>query len=246
METSQSPIRDGSAVALASFYPLFMTTIYFVVLHNPNGEPNLALMAVFWTGKAIQFAFPALYVWCFCRQELRIVGPNWRGMPLGIGFALAVAAGMYVLYFLWVQDLPEVDQAPTMIRTRLVQFNAATPARFLMLAAYICVLHSLLEEYYWRWFVFGWMRRLMPISAALVLSGIGFMLHHVVILGVYFPGNFWTLALPFSLGVAVGGGFWAFLYQRSGALYAGWLSHALIDAAIMGLGYWMVWLKPAA
>jgi membrane protease YdiL (CAAX protease family) len=243
METCKSPIRDGSALAFASFYPLFMTTIYFVVLHNPNGEPNPTLMTAFWTGKAIQFTFPALYVWWFYRESIGFAWPTWRGIPLAIGFALTVAAGMYALYFLWVQHLPEVDQAPTMIRTRLVQFNAATPARFLMLAAYICVLHSLWEEYYWRWFVFGWMRRLMPMPAALVLSSIGFMLHHVVILSVYFPGNFWTLALPFSLGVAVGGGFWAFLYQRSGALYAGWLSHALIDAAIMGLGYWMVWLK---
>jgi hypothetical protein len=30
------------------------------------------------------------------------------------------------------------------------------------------------------------------------------------------------------------------LYDRSGALYAPWLSHCLIDAAIMGLGYLML------
>ena len=115
-----------------------------------------------------------------------------------------------------------------------------SPLGYLQMAIVICVVHSLAEEYYWRWFVYGWMRKHLPMMAAIVLSSIGFMLHHIVILGVYFPGNFWTLAMPFSLCVAIGGGVWAWIYERSGSLYAPWLSHALIDAAIMGVGYVML------
>ena len=149
---------------------------------------------------------------------------------------------MFILYFAVVQHIPAVtDKTPEMIHSRLQQFGRDSRLGFLQLAAFICVVHSLFEEYYWRWFVFGWMRRYMPVAVAIVLSSIGFMLHHIVILGVYFPGHFWTLAMPFSVCVAVGGGVWAWIYQRSGSLYAPWLSHALIDAAIMGLGYWMLW-----
>jgi len=77
---------------------------------------------------------------------------------------------------------------------------------------------------------------------ALVLASLGFMAHHVIVLAVYFPGmtKFFTLALPFSLGVAIGGGVWCYVYQRSGSLLATWLSHFLIDAAIMVIGYDLV------
>ena len=84
------------------------------------------------------------------------------------------------------------------------------------------------------------MRRYLPISVAIALSSIGFMLHHIVIVGAYFPDRFWMLALPFSSCVAVGGAVWAWIYQRTESLYAAWLSHALIDAAIMGVGYMML------
>ena len=37
--------------------------------------------------------------------------------------------------------------------------------------------------------------------------------------------------------VAVGGAFWAWLFQRTGSLVAVWWSHVLIDAALMAIGY---------
>ena len=67
-----------------------------------------------------------------------------------------------------------------------------------------------------------------------------FMAHHVVVLGVYFPGHFWTLAVPFSLGIAVGGVVWAWLYERTDSVWSPWLSHALVDAAIFVIGWDLV------
>lgn len=44
----------------------------------------------------------------------------------------------------------------------------------------------------------------------------------------------------FSVSVAVGGVFWAWLYDRSGSLLGPWLSHLLVDAAIFTVGYGLV------
>jgi uncharacterized protein len=234
-------VRDWSALAFTSFFPLVMTYIYFVKMDNPNGETNPALIAAFGIGKAIQFLFPAVYVWWFERAQIGFPRPTLRGMPVAIGFGLLVGMSIFVLYFFWVQYIPVVaEKTPMMVNNRLKQFGRDSPLGFLGMAVYICVLHSLWEEYYWRWFVFGWMRRYVPLAVAIGLSSIGFMLHHVVILAVYMPDHFWTLAMPFSLCVAFGGGVWAWLYQRSGSIYAPWVSHGLIDAALMGLGYWML------
>jgi uncharacterized protein len=242
MENPRAPVRDWSALAFAAFFPLLMTYIAFIVLNDPRGQVNPALLMAFALGKGIQFLFPAVYVFCFDHAQIGVPRPSWRGMPIGAGFALVVGGSMFLLYYFWVRHIPSVTETtPGMVFHRLQQFGGDTLLGYLTLALYICVPHSLWEEYYWRWFVFGWLRRYVPMAAAVALSSIAFMLHHVVILGVYFPGNFWTLALPFSICVAVGGGVWAWLYQRGGSLYAPWLSHALIDAAIMGLGYWMLW-----
>jgi uncharacterized protein len=40
-----------------------------------------------------------------------------------------------------------------------------------------------------------------------------------------------------SAGVAVGGAFWAWLYERTGSIFGPWLSHLLIDAGIFWIGY---------
>jgi len=49
-------------------------------------------------------------------------------------------------------------------------------------------------------------------------------------------------ALPFSLCIAVGGMVWAWLYHRTHTIYSSWISHLVIDAAIMVVGYDLVFV----
>jgi hypothetical protein len=63
------------------------------------------------------------------------------------------------------------------------------------------------------------------------------MAHHVILLYVFLPDHFFVAVVPFSLCIAVGGAFWAWLYERTGAIYSAWVSHGIIDAAIFGLGW---------
>lgn len=108
--------------------------------------------------------------------------------------------------------------------------------KFIALGAFYAVFHSLLEEYYWRWFVFQRLQRLWALTPAIGLSSIAFMAHHVILMAVFFGWSSpWTYF--FSLSVAVGGAVWAWLYARSGSIYAPWLSHLLVDAAIFSIGY---------
>jgi membrane protease YdiL (CAAX protease family) len=64
--------------------------------------------------------------------------------------------------------------------------------------------------------------------------------HHVIVLQVYLPERFLTEVVPFSLAIAVGGGVWAWLYERTGTLYPSWLSHAMVDAMIFVIGWDLV------
>jgi membrane protease YdiL (CAAX protease family) len=234
--------RMGWALVFALFYPLVMTWVYFVALAARGGEGS-SLVLPYTVGKAIQFGFPAFWVYVVERRRLRWARTGLGGLAEGLGFGLVVAAAILALYYGVLRDTALFTRAATEVRIKVTDFGAGTPLGYLRLALFISLIHSLGEEYYWRWFVFGHLRHYLRLWLAIAVSSFGFMLHHVVVLSVYFPGEFLTAVVPFSLGVAVGGAFWAWVYHRTGSLAATWLSHVLIDAAIMLLGYDMVFVR---
>jgi uncharacterized protein len=231
---------DTTALLFALTFPTAMAWLYFVAA-SP-AEPadvaaNPALRALYVAGKVLQFGFPLIYLGVRDRAALRPSRPMGQGVGLGVAFGLLTALAIGCLYRYWLAGSPLLSATPARLRAKVAQFGLDTPAGFLVLATFLAVAHSFLEEWYWRGFVFARLRRLMPVGAAVAVSALGFMSHHVIVLGVFFPGRFWTAAVPMSLCVAVGGAVWAGVYQRSGSLAGPWLSHLIVDAAIMAVGY---------
>jgi membrane protease YdiL (CAAX protease family) len=233
--------RDLSALAFAMTYPTFMAWIYFVVLAGGGRDLNPAVMVAFAAGKTLQFLFPLAYVALTAREQLRPRPPSVRGLGLGFGFGVLVGACAFGLYLLLRSYTDLLDETPARVAGEMREFHIDSPGRYLLFMVVFCLGHSLLEEYYWRWFVFGWLRKWTPVWVAIGLSSVAFMGHHVIILNKYFPDRFWTATVPFSLCVAVGGVVWAWLYQRTQSLYAVWVSHIVIDAAIFAVGFDMMW-----
>lgn len=235
--------RDIPAIVFCLTFPAATTWLYLVVLGSPGevaADPGWAVRIAYALGKVVQFGFPLCYVAWFERDRLRLVRPTWRGLAIGFDFGFLVGLTMLGLFFGWLQTSEAFADTPAKIGRLVQDMHCATPGRYLMLATFIAVPHALLEEYYWRWFTFGWLRRYVPLWPAVAVSALGFMAHHTILLGNFFPGHFWTLAVPFSAGVAVGGAVWAWIYERTGSLYAPWLSHILVDAALMLIGWEML------
>jgi membrane protease YdiL (CAAX protease family) len=220
-----------------------MAWIYFVVLAPPaagEGKPAAGPFTAYLVSKFIQFGFPLVWVAALERHRLRLSIPSFKGLAFGVGFGLLVGALLFLAYYGILAGNPMLSDTAARVRDKLILFRADTPTRYLCLGLFIAGLHPLLEEYYWRWFVFGELRRRVAVGVAIVLSSLAFMAHHVIVLGVYFPQHFVTAVMPFSLCVAVGGAVWAWLYQRTGTIYSAWISHLLIDAAILAVGYDLV------
>jgi membrane protease YdiL (CAAX protease family) len=231
------PAAFWVALAFAMLFPTVAAWSYFRALAGQRHEVNPTQQAAYVAGKVVQFAFPILFLAIGGNPWPRPVRPNRTGMLTGLGFGLAVAGVILGLYFGRLRHSPLLAKTPAQVQEKLSQVGMDTPARYIALAAFVVLAHSLLEEYYWRWFVFGRLReRLGPASAAAV-SSLAFMAHHVVVLYVYLPGKFLSAVVPFSLGIAAGGAVWAWLYNRAGTIYPSWASHALVDAAIFVLGW---------
>ena len=131
---------------------------------------------------------------------------------------------------------PAFAGASQAIREKIVGLGIGGLWMYAAVGVFYALCHSALEEYYWRWFVFGQLRSRLRLVSAVAISSLAFMAHHVILLATYFGWSSpWTYA--FSLSVAAGGAVWAWLYERSGSLVGPWLSHLVVDAAIFLVGY---------
>ncbi len=143
---------EGLVLLIALVYPSLLTLVYFVWL---AGDSSSLQQAAYGIGKAIQFALPLVWVGLICRESLRWPAFNRRGLTAGIGFGALIAGGMFVLYFGWFKSAGTFAAAGGEMLQRLSGIGITSPVIYGGVALFYSLLHSLLEEYYWRWFVFG-------------------------------------------------------------------------------------------
>jgi uncharacterized protein len=240
-----------AAVLAAALFPTLATWLYFVALPGSRW-----MLPVYAACKVVQFGFPVVWAACVERRPPRNLTP-WPPLPShtlppgrggtpsllgGLLSGLGLSAFVFLVWEAWLAGSPLAARAGQTASAKLAGFGIETAGGYLLLAVFYSVFHSLLEEYYWRWFVFGRLRRSLPVTAAAVLSSLAFMSHHVLVVGelagAYTPRT-WILAGT----VGAGGLVWAWLYHRSRSLYGPWLSHALVDAALLWIGYGL-WKPP--
>jgi len=212
--------------------PTVAAVAYFILLENAAPFVQQIAYAV---GKVVM-ALPAAWFCLVERGRLRWSLPRPSDIRDGLGFGIIVFLGMLVIYFGLLKPSGILDFAAPAIQQKLIGFGMVTTVRFVAFAIVISLLHSALEEYYWRWFVFGKLRQKIPATWAAVIASAAFTGHHIVILGRYFGWLNPTQWL-FSVGVFLGGVIWCAMYHRSRSLYGPWISHALIDAGIFVVGY---------
>jgi membrane protease YdiL (CAAX protease family) len=233
------PDRPGrgatpGALVFACLFPTFATWLYFIQL----ADTGWAVYAYAVT-KVIQFAFPAVWVLAVERSGWgRPLRRSEGGTGWGLLSGLAILAVVLSSWRPILAASPAFERAPAAVAAKVASFGIDSGAKFLLLAIFYSLIHSFLEEYYWRWFVFGRLRRGLPFGAAAVVSSLAFTLHHVLVVG-QFLGSFGLLTFLVAFVVTGAGLLWAWLYERTGRLAGPWLSHALADAVLLWIGYQM-------
>ncbi len=252
-------VVDGLVLLVALLFPTLVTWVYFVAL--AGSEPSLQ-QAAYGLGKFLQFSLPVAAVWLgwvrlkpFGARRSPLVevatksdDTTARGSRgensaldwgLAIGFGVAVGSLIFALYYGYLIESELGDRLATTAREKIQRFGITQAWQFAALGIFYSLGHSGLEEYYWRWFVFRGLAGRRATWLAILISSAGFMAHHVLLLATFLG---WSEPLMWlaSIGVAIGGAFWAWLYARTKRLRYPWLSHLLVDAAIFGLGY-QIW-----
>lgn len=230
MTLTTASTRSRSLIALALLVPA-PTLGVLMAMHF---MPGPAGQAIYFNSKAWILILPLAWLMLVDRGR-PAVSPPWRAKGLAVGLASGLLiSGIIVGAYL---TLGEAWIDPDALRA-VAERNGLTVAwKYLGLAAYLCFINSLLEEYVWRWFVFHHCAALLPRWPAVILSGLFFTVHHIFALGLQFD---WRLTLLGSIGVCVGGIVWSWLYLKYDSVWPGWLSHLLVDVAIFAVGWHML------
>jgi uncharacterized protein len=231
------------AVMIAIVFPTLVTWVYFIVFEGKSA-------VIGGVSKTIQFAFPACWVFLWMKMCLRDAGLPEQGKEVarwstrtnllsGIAMGTAILLAM-VAYYRFAITGNVFTSFISEIESRVNKLSLGNPLGYAALGVFYSLVHSFLEEYYFRWFVFGRLRRLLSFAPAAMIAGLAFMSHHVIVLYVFFGFSFHTWFL--SLCIAVGGFLWAWQYEQSRSLLGSWISHLMVDAGIFLIGYHIIFV----
>lgn len=153
--------------------------------------------------------------------------PAWRDLKQALALAALTFFGIlggYALLSPWL-DLSAIPGA-------LAGGAGVTAEIFPLVALYITLCNSLLEEIFFRGFAFLTLRRHCAPALTWGFSAGSFAVYHVSIMdGWFHPAVF----LLFTLGLAAAGALFNFL-DRRGSIWNGWLVHMAANLAINLIG----------
>ena len=134
------------------FFPLVQALLYFQIMADWH---PLIQQGTYTVSKIIMFVFPLVYMLKIAKEPLRVRCFATRGLLEGSLFGLGVLVGMCLLYYLWLKPIGLIGAgtpAGDAIQARVAGFGFLTPTLFILFGGFVSLIHSGLEEYYWRWF----------------------------------------------------------------------------------------------
>jgi CAAX protease family protein len=192
--------------------------------------------ALFGVAKVVLYLTPAVWLRWVDRRPFSASPPRRGGLAVGLGLGLLVGVAVLGAYALGIRAM--LDPAP--MRAVAAELGFDTRSGFLGVAAWVVLGNALLEEYAYRWFIYTRCATLMGTVPAALLAAAIFTAHHVIVLRAYFDWPFVALG---SAGVFVGGLLWTWCYRRYASIWPGYLSHALVDCAILAIGWDLLFVR---
>lgn len=221
-------MRSAAALALLVPVPSAGAWAAFYGLRGSSGQ------ALYFAAKIWIAALPLVWL-RGVERDLLSFSPLRRddrraGLTTGLVLGALMSAAV-LLTWLWLGErLIDVET----LRTALQETGLTSTTRYVAFALYLTLVNSLVEEYVWRWFVFRRCEDMLGGASAVLVSALFFTLHHVIA----FHAQFGATTAALASGAVFGAGcLWSACYLRFRSIWPGWISHALVDATALALGW---------
>jgi len=218
-------------LSLVAFVPTLSIVFTLHLIEN-----ELQSQIFFALCKAWILAVPAIW---FLRIEGNPVSrslPNRDGLMVGAATGLAMSLVIVVTWALLGDSIETSSIVQELEGTGLTD-----PKLYIAGTIYWIFLNSLLEEYVFRWFITTKSFEVLNDErGAVILSAGLFTLHHSLALH-FFGFEAWQTAMA-SFGLLSAAAIWSWLYMRYRSIWVCWVSHAICDVAVFGIGYQIIFL----
>ena len=144
---------------------------------------------------------------------------------LGIGIYLLITGGYFALS--GIIDFSKIAGS-------LSENAGVTKENFLFVSLYISFANSLLEEFFFRGFVFSNAKKLSGRKFAHIFSAGAFSLYHTAMMLGWFSLPVFALAL---FGLFAGGIIFNRLNEKTGSIYSSWFVHMFANFGINTIGF---------
>ncbi|MDD2656484.1 MAG: CPBP family intramembrane metalloprotease [Patescibacteria group bacterium] len=143
----------------------------------------------------------------------------WRLTLLGI-----FLSGIYLTSFFVFKNLLDISTITTKLNS-LININLTN---LIFIGLYIIIFNSLLEEYFWRGFLFAKLDKILKPWQAYLITGIAFSFHHVMFYYNWFNLGFFVLV---TFGLTVYALIMNYVFKKYQDLFSCWYVHIFADIA---------------
>ena len=203
------------SVILMAFIDVVIVPPYF---------PRALIKVILFTG------FPLFY---FMKSGDKSLKKLFKTSKNGLSFAFLAGAAVLVLilgaYFLF-NNVFDFSSIPASIESQY----GVTKDNYILVALYIAICNSFLEEFFFRGFAFLTLSQYWDKKKVYLFSSIIFSLYHITMLIGW--GSIWIFALAL-IGLVVGGMIFNFFNDRYQNIYSSWIVHLSANLAINTVGY---------
>lgn len=178
---------------------------------------------------------PLLYIKYIIKQPilqfLNLKSFDLKNLRLGFLLGL-LSMGIVIGTFVVLQAFIDTGAIVNDLETRM----KVTPEIFIYIAIYITFGNSLLEEFYFRGFIFLNLYKTKYKALAYLFSSLLFAFYHVAIFATWF--NIWLILLAL-FGLFIVGLVFNWLNTKSENFLNSWILHILADVGVMLIGFYL-------
>lgn len=116
--------------------------------------------------------------------------------------------------------------------------NIGLTKNFLLYSLGIIIFNSLFEELYWRYSIFGGLKKFFSLNKAMLIGSLGFAAMHFIYFVSFFDAM-WVVLLLTSASFLFGM-FWAWLYHKTNSVFWVWINHLLVNVPLFYIEYLII------
>ncbi|HHX62479.1 MAG TPA: CPBP family intramembrane metalloprotease [Epulopiscium sp.] len=157
--------------------------------------------------------------------KIRLKKDLVASLVLGIGVYVVILTAYFIL-----KDFIDLSNIIELLDKNV----SVNQENFLWVALYISFVNSLLEEFFFRGFIFLNLKKTGGRKFAYISSALVFSIYHVAIMGSWFKPIIFVIAMT---GLFVGALIFNYLNEKSNNIYNSWLVHMMANLAINTVGF---------